>query len=205
MGYTEDMGAGALAGVAGGLAMVGAMLAGKELGLVQRPFPLMVEQRAERELGVAQETGHSEEIGAALAGHLAISAGLGALYGVLQSSVGFGPFPAGPLYGAALYGVNMAGIGPALDLAPGPWNVAMQKADTRLAMHVLYGLVTGYAYPKVRQELGPSQRHARQQFTGRDWHTPTNAPIDWQPTSEAFGTVGAAAQGEINEPYTAPY
>ncbi|HET7034054.1 MAG TPA: hypothetical protein VFI42_00080 [Thermomicrobiaceae bacterium] len=205
MGYANDAGAGALAGMAGGLALVGAMLAGRELGLVERPFPLAVEQRAERELGVARDTGHTEELAAALAGHLAISAGLGALYGVLQSSVGFGPFPAGPLYGAAVYAVNMAGIGPALDLAPGPWNVSMRKADTRFAMHLLYGLVTAYAYPKVQQELGPSQGRAQQQFAGRNWHTPTNAPLTWQPTGEEYRTVGAAAQAEVNEPYSAPY
>ena len=205
MGFAEDIGAGAIAGAVGALAMAGVMMAGKEAGMVQQPFPVTVEQRAERELGVAGNTGANEEMAAALGGHLMIGATWGALYGVLQSAVGFQPFPAGPLYGAAVYAVDMAGIGPALNLDRGPWNVPTSTAGKRLAMHLLYGAVTAYTYPRVEQYLAPSRPSARQHFAGRNWHQPANAPVNWQPPAERYSTIGDSAQAAVNEPYTAPY
>jgi hypothetical protein len=162
-----------------------------------------VEQRLAREAGMGGAVGQHGDTATAWTEHLAIGSTWGALYGALQPSLGLGPVAGGVLLGATAYAVDMMGIGPALGLVRGPWNLRLTTAGERVMAHLVYGVVTGIAYPEVRQFLSGGQRRSWAQqpplpFAARDWHTPTDAPAEWQPAQGRYGTVGAAAQAEAS-------
>lgn len=161
MRTTEEFAAGALGGLAGGLVMTAAMMAGRRAGMIETPLPLAIERDLEARAGVAERTGAGQERGLALAEHLTISAAFGAGYGALRAAFALPAIPAGPLYGLGVYALNLGGVGPALDLTPGPWNEAPLTVARRVMMHAVYGTVTALVADQVRRRIGERNGPAR--------------------------------------------
>ena len=145
--------AGAAGGVAGGGIMTGAMTAARRTGMVKAPVPLKVERWGRRRLGLSKPADQREHL-AAQGIHLSYSLSLGLGYGLLQYARELPPFPSGPLYGAAVYAVNLAGALPALGILPPPWKASPTKVGRQLMMHVVFGTVTALVSTNVRQKLG---------------------------------------------------
>jgi hypothetical protein len=154
MSVMEEVQAGAVGGLAGGMVMTAAMMAGKKTGMIEEPVPLKIEREVEERLGAAESTGPKQEKALALGEHLAISVAYGAGYGALRSALGLPAIPSGPLYGLGVYALNLVGLGPALGLTPGPWNEEPMTAGRRMMMHAVYGTVTALVSEQVRQRGG---------------------------------------------------
>ena len=150
---------GALGGVAGGLAMY---------GMKQKVAPKVIPEDMRRE-GFAprkavewaeEQAGHpnaltdAEEEKAAMAAHLAYSAGFGALYGLVRRKADGVPTPlAGALFGLAVWGVNFEGLMPALGMMKATTDMPMQKWPPDIMGHVIYGAATAVVYEALENAL----------------------------------------------------
>ena len=153
MTTTKRIAAGAAGGLAGGLVMTAFMTFATRAGIIKTPLPVKVQRWAEDQAGVQDRaTGIQEEV-TAQAGHLAFSAGLGALYGAISSAFRLPPLPTGPIYGASLYALHLGALGPAAGITKGPWNEEPATAGRRLMMHLIFGTVTAL----VTDRLGRSR------------------------------------------------
>jgi hypothetical protein len=156
-GNVEDVGrylvAGAAGGLAGGMTMTVAMTAGRKTGKVKAPVPLKVERWGRRRLGLSAPSDQREHA-VAQAIHLGYSLSLGVGYGLLQHARDLRAIPAGPLYGAVVYALNLAGALPALGIVPPPWKTSRAKVARQLMMHVVFGTVTALVSGRVREKLG---------------------------------------------------
>lgn len=149
----DEVLAGAVGGLAGGMMMMVVMTMGKKTGMIDRPLPLRVEQWAEEQAGVTEKTGAREEEVLSQGMHLVYSALQGAGYGALRAALDAPAIPSGPLYGLGTYGLNLGAILPALDLTKGPANEEPMTVGRRMMMHVAFGMVTGLVSEKVRARL----------------------------------------------------
>ena len=149
----DEMLAGAIGGLAGGMMMTAVMTMGQKTGMIDRPLPLRVEQWAEEQLGAAAKTDPQEEQLLSQGMHLAYSALLGTGYGAVRAALDAPPIPSGPLYGLATYALNLGAILPAMDLTEGPLQEEPTTAGRRAMMHVAFGMVTGLVSKKVRERL----------------------------------------------------
>jgi hypothetical protein len=153
MQLMDEILAGAVGGVAGGAVMTGVMMMGKRTGMIEEPLPVKVERRAKRAVGVMEQPGPRQEMVIGMAGHMLYSAAVGGGYGLLHAARQPPAIPSGPLYGLALYAVNLLGAGPALDITRGPWNEEPVTAGRRAMMHLVYGTVTALVAERVRERL----------------------------------------------------
>jgi hypothetical protein len=151
MNMINDIAAGVVGGLAGGMVMTAAMMVGKQTGMIETPVPLQIERELEERAGVAYRTDAGEEQVLALGEHLLISVAFGAGYGAFQSTLNLPALPTGPLYGLGVYALNLGGVGPALDLTPGPWNEEPMTVGRRMMMHAVYGMVTAFVFERVRR------------------------------------------------------
>jgi hypothetical protein len=140
---------GAVAGMAGGLAMSVIRQALQEAGLMGAPLPLKIERRLERRAGVDDWTGSGEEKVLAMGEHLAVSAAFGAAYPLLGRALTVPAWMVGLVYGAFVYGVLILGIGPALDLARPRWRDEPGAAARRLGVHLIFGVVTAVVFQRL--------------------------------------------------------
>ncbi|MGI4955332.1 MAG: catalase family protein [Janthinobacterium lividum] len=101
-----------------------------------------------------------EEEAKAHAGHLALSAASGALYGALKPG-SVGPVEGGLGFGALFGALAYAAIGPALQLTPPPWRDTRENNLQHLVVHALFGVATGVITDRAARRLARSQ--ARQQ------------------------------------------
>ncbi len=101
MSVQKSVLAGTIDGVAGGIALAAVMAAARRANLVHNPLPLAVERKAEAQLGFAAKTNSRQEIGLALGEHMLLSAGFGALFGLLKSFLRFPLLLGGALFGLA--------------------------------------------------------------------------------------------------------
>lgn len=154
MGLFKNVVAGAVGGVAGAFAMTSGILMGKELQLIEKALPQKVEQELAQRAGIADELSRSEEEPMSRSMHLALGAGIGAGYGLLQTYLDLPPRIAGPVYGLGVFVVNLVGIGPALDLVAGPQDQEPATLGRRVMTHIVYGSVTANVAEKVREFLG---------------------------------------------------
>ena len=153
MTLAKTIAAGAAGGLAGGIVMIAFMTVATRAGIIKTALPVKVERWAEHQAGVQEgATGIQEEV-TAQAGHLAFSAGLGALYGAILSAFRLPALPSGPIYGASLYALHLGALGPAAGITKGPWNEEPTTAGRRLMMHVIFGTVTAV----VAQRLSGSR------------------------------------------------
>ena len=102
MGMMNDIAAGTIGGLAGGMAMTGVRLLSRQAGVVGDTPPMQLEHWGEDRLGVAEQTGPEQESNVGLMVHLAFSAVLGAGYGALRSAFHLRAMPAGTLYGLGI-------------------------------------------------------------------------------------------------------
>jgi hypothetical protein len=144
MSFKNEIIAGAVGGLAGGLAMSLIMVAGKKSGVDPTPPPERVEHWAEHELGVADETTARQEKMIAQAIHFGTAALYGAAYGAFRALTRSKSLAAGPLFGMGVYALNLGIIGPALDITRPPWEQESMRAGERMIMHTLYGVITGF-------------------------------------------------------------
>lgn len=135
--------AGLLGGLAGGLATTVAMKAGYRSGLLHETLDRKGENWLDRIAGTRALVGQPGTAAMEQTGHMGASAALGLGYAALREVFPDTP-PAllGSAYGAGLYAVNIAGIAPLIGLTEGEVRAGPGPAAQRLAMHVLYGLVT---------------------------------------------------------------
>ncbi|MBA3577100.1 MAG: hypothetical protein H0W39_05755 [Sphingomonas sp.] len=153
MTLTKTIAAGAVGGLAGGLVLTTFMTIATRAGIIKTPLPVKVERWAEDRAGVEDGlTGIQEEV-AAQAGHLAFSAGLGALFGAISSTFRLPPLPAGPIYGASVYALHLGVLGPAAGITKRPWNEEPETAGRRLMMHVIFGTVTALVADRIAPRL----------------------------------------------------
>ncbi len=116
MALMDDVAAGMVGRLAGGLVMTAAMTVGKQAGLIDEPLPHKFEQKLEAKAGVAEATGPGQEQALAQAEHLLTSAAFGAGYGALHALLGARPIPGGPLCGLGVF-------------TPLPRTVVLEKGD----------------------------------------------------------------------------
>lgn len=143
--------AGMIGGLAGGMVMSMGMMIGQRAGVIETPMPLKVERELEKRAGVAEKTSPQQEKALAFAEHMLISGGFGAVYGLARTLVSAPLLLTGMMFGLLVYAVNLAGAGPALDLAPGPWEEKPQVVGRRVMMHVVYGVVTALVADQIEQ------------------------------------------------------
>lgn len=86
-------------------------------------------------------------------GHLALSAGAGALYPALRRATGLSTVPAGLLFGLGFYLLAWGGAGPALNLTPTPPQEGSAKVGQRLMIHAVFGTVTAFVADRLAKRL----------------------------------------------------
>lgn len=145
----DNIAAGIIGGLAGGLIMEGVMLAGQQTGMIQRPLPQSFERAVAREVGVSTPRNPTVEQAAATGMHMLTSAALGAAYGLLQTVEPLPALPTGPLFGLGVFGLMLVGVGPALGAVREPWHAPAMGTARRLFMHVVYGTVTAEVFKQV--------------------------------------------------------
>jgi uncharacterized membrane protein YagU involved in acid resistance len=160
MRIVTALGTGMLGGAAGTAAMSVGMVLSQLAGARKRPPPVEMEHELERRAGVAEETSATVKLTLASGLHLAIGVGFGALYGMLRARLPLNALWAGPLYGLAVYVVSLAGFGPAFGLTTGPWQERTTTVTRRIALHLVYGLVTAIVTERV-QHAATEQASAR--------------------------------------------
>ena len=157
MTIAKTIAAGAAGGVAAGLALTTFMTIATRAGIIKTSLPVKVERWTEEQAGVQDGlTGIQEEV-TAQAAHLALSAGLGALYGAVASAARLPALPSGPIFGAGLYALHLGVLGPAAGITKGPSSEKPTTAGRRLMMHMIFGTVTAL----VSRRLASSQRSRR--------------------------------------------
>lgn len=150
---------GALGGVAGGLAMY---------GMKQKVAPKVIPEEMRRE-GFApkkaiqwaeEQTGHpdalteDQEQKAAVAAHVAYSAGFGALYGLARRKADGVPIPiAGALFGLAVWGVSFEGLMPALGMMEATTDLPKKQWPPDLVGHIIYGTTTAVVYEALENVI----------------------------------------------------
>jgi uncharacterized membrane protein YagU involved in acid resistance len=151
VGLLKNIGAGAAGGLAGGLAMFAVRTLGIEADVIQATLPDRFEQGVERMLGFAGKTDNIEEKQLAVAEHLALSAGLGAGYGMLYGMFKPRSIVAGMVYAMGIYVVIVGVLGPKLRVTRAPWSKPNTATGGELLAHVLFGLVTALVTRRLRR------------------------------------------------------
>jgi hypothetical protein len=149
MTLRKELFIGALGGIIGALAMTGTRTLLVETGMISEPLPHKVERRMAMQLGVNDRFGAQSEDLLAQAQHLTLGATFGMGYSLLRHRLNL-PSSGGPLYGLFVYAVNVAGLGPALDLNRTPWRDDPPDVARQIFIHLIYGLVTAQAIRRLQ-------------------------------------------------------
>jgi uncharacterized membrane protein YagU involved in acid resistance len=152
MTLRKDLFIGALSGMIGALAMTGIRILLVETGMVSEPLPHKVERRLALRIGIADHMGAHQEDLLAQGQHLALGATFGVGYSLLRRRLRLPSATAGPLYGLAVYAVNIVGIGPALDLTRAPWKDEPPAVARQIFIHLIYGFVTVKMIRRLAEE-----------------------------------------------------
>jgi hypothetical protein len=155
MNLVKDAEAGAVGGLAGGMAMTAFMVGATKAGVITSSLPLRTDRWIQGSPNITAPPQSAQEQARAQAMHLAYSAMLGAGFGILSATLHLKkPVPSGPLYGMGIYAINLLGVLPLFGLTKGPWNESKMTVARRVMMHNVFGLVTALVTKKVRQRLG---------------------------------------------------
>lgn len=143
---------GAVGGAAGGLAMY---------GMKQKVAPRVLPERmrregfapreavrwAEEQAGRPDALDPDQEQKAAMAAHLAYSAGSGALYGLIRRHTDGVPAPlAGAIFGVGVWAAAFEGWMPALGIMEATTDLPPLKRPPDILGHVIFGVATALAY-----------------------------------------------------------
>jgi hypothetical protein len=153
MSAKNELIAGAVGGLAGGLAMTLIMAVAKRSGVDPTPPPERLENWAEKELGVAGETDQRQEQMIAQAIHFGTAALYGAAFGAFRAVSRPKSLVAGPLFGMGVYALNLGILGPTLDITRPPWEQETARAGERMIMHAVYGVITGFVSKQIYKAL----------------------------------------------------
>ncbi|MCZ7573237.1 MAG: hypothetical protein M5U01_32200 [Ardenticatenaceae bacterium] len=172
MRLRDEMVAGAVGGLAGGMLMTAFMTGASKAGMIDETLPHKVEQYIEEQLDQQAQTGPTQEKMLAQSGHVVYSTLLGAGYGALRATFDWSPLPSGPLCGVCLYGLNLMGVGPALGITRGPWNEQRPTVMRRMMIHAAFGAMTALVSEQVRQRMseqteGEPARHQLEHRAGQ--------------------------------------
>jgi hypothetical protein len=140
---TETLVRGALAGLAGTVAMSAVMLAARRTGLMGKMPPERITEAGLRVLHV--KTSERAEDTLATVAHLGYGVGMGALFSIVAGTAKV-PVPgpvAGGLFGLLLWGVSYAGWIPALGIMPPPHRDQPRRQASMVLAHLAYGSVVG--------------------------------------------------------------
>lgn len=151
MSLRKELFIGALGGIIGALAMTGIRTLLVETGMVSEPLPHKVERRLAMQLGVNDRMSARSEDLLTQAQHLALGASFGIGYSLIRRRREL-PFWAGPLYGLFVYAVNVAGLGPGLDLNRAPWRDDPPDVARQIFIHLIYGLVTAQSIRRLAHD-----------------------------------------------------
>ena len=146
---TRGIVGGALAGVGAAALMMPLFVGAERAGLLSKPPPARVVDRAAAEAGVAPDP--EERAGATVAGHLVYGATAGGVYGALAAPMSLPAAVAGPGFGLALWAVGYLGWLPAARIWPRPWRQPAGDALVPIAAHVVYGLALGLGERALRR------------------------------------------------------
>jgi hypothetical protein len=78
--------------------------------------------------------------------HVAYGSAWGMMYGLLQASYPLAPGLAGPLYGALVWMVGPAALGPAMQLMERPSEMPRSRGLSLVVGHLAYGLVLALGF-----------------------------------------------------------
>lgn len=148
----RDAAAGAVGGLAGGLALAAVMLLAE--GATGEPSDAVAMlRRGERQVGlprrreIARPTLREEM--AAEGGHLLLSAALGGGFGVLRRGLGLPAQPAGLVLGLGFYPLARLLLG-----LPRPsWRQRPARMAQRVALHAAFGAVTALVADQIERRL----------------------------------------------------
>lgn len=142
-----------VAGMAGAMAMMGLTMASRKLGFTHGE--MLPKEATEAALGAAdmeQEVSETQEQALGLGAHLGFSMSSALLYARVRHFVGLPGAVTGMLFGLALWGVNVAGVGTMLGLRQSPTRSNDATTATTIAAHLVFGLVLGLLYDALVDE-----------------------------------------------------
>jgi hypothetical protein len=154
---TREVLAGAIGGLVGRLAVSGLLLAAEAAGVDPASDLVKMQRRAAGKLRrphravEAPATPGEEAVGQGW--HLVLSAGLGAVYGLLRRRIDLPPAGAGAAFGLAFYPLAFGLAGPALGLTKRPWEERPTMLVRRALVHLVFGAVTGLATDRAARYL----------------------------------------------------
>lgn len=150
---------GAIAGVAGGLAMTGMVwkVAPHVIPEDMRPdefVPKKAVRWAEEQMGHPDALTKEQEQAAAMGAHLGYSALMGALFGLAQPKLEGLPTPvAGVAFGLAVWALSFEGLMPVLGIMERTTDKPMKKWPPPIMGHVVYGNTTAFAFDALEGVL----------------------------------------------------
>jgi hypothetical protein len=154
----NDMTRGAVAGLAGTTLMSVAMALAKAVGpMPGEPPPRKVARNVEETVGIRDVLPPAAFEASWIAQHFAYGTAAGVAYALVQRRVRLRePWPAGPVYGIALWAFGYAGWLPASGLYPPPRADLRHPVRTTIAVHVVYGTATAMASHMLDANRRPS-------------------------------------------------
>lgn len=139
--------AGFVAGAAATGPMTAFMFGSQQLGLMYKPPPKQITERAERKAGEAPGRRPPSLLDTSwLAAHFGFGAAAGAAFGLLRRLYPGSSWEAGILHGLAVWAVGYVGVMPSLGLYPPPQKDRTSRAMVMVAAHVVYGCTLGAVY-----------------------------------------------------------
>jgi uncharacterized membrane protein YagU involved in acid resistance len=188
---------GALAGVAGGLAMTGMVhkVAPRVIPEDMQPdefVPKKAVEWAEEKVNGQDTLSESQEMKVAMGGHLAYSALAGSLYGLARQHVADDiPAPvAGALFGVAVWGLSFEGWMPAVGIMERTTDQPPKKWPAPVMGHIIYGVTTALAYKALERlthrESNQTPRKSPDLSASSSLRTPTHSPYAPNPRRRRF-------------------
>lgn len=156
-GVSRKLLTGALAGVAGTVAMSAFMAAAYRAGALGEPPPKKLVRRTINRLGFGTPKPVPLGVATAIA-HLGFGASMGALFGVLPRASRRVPLlpesssARGALFGLAVWATSYAGWIPKLGLMPSPEDDRPGRPTSMVLAHLIYGAVLGRAFRSLPTE-----------------------------------------------------
>ena len=145
---------GAIAGLAGGL-LLSAIMLGMEAATGEPNELVRLQRRSIARLARGRDEGTPSGAGEQVTshgGHLALSAGAGALYG-LTRPVSTSPWVGGAGFGTGFYALAYGLLGPALGVTPPLWKDKLASIAQHGGFHLVFGLVTALLTPRIENRL----------------------------------------------------
>ena len=165
----NDATRGAIAGLAGTVAMSAAMAATRLAGVMRHEVPpRKITARSEDAVGLYDRLSQPEFEASWVVGHFAYGMANGMAYAAVRRRLP-GPAPvAGSAFGLAVWAISYAGWLPAVGLYPPPTEDAGDRIAAMIAHHLVYGAATAIVYDSLARPRPEGIREGRPGRVGRD-------------------------------------